>query len=61
VSEGLRWLNDVLTALLKIDMDPNYSITVTRPDHVEALADIELAASTRFDGYAPESVPLIVL
>jgi GNAT superfamily N-acetyltransferase len=48
-----------MTARLKIDMDPNYSITVARPDHVEALADIELAASKMFDGYVPESVPLI--
>ena len=40
-------------------MDPNYSITLARPDHVEALADIELAASTMFDGYVPESIPLI--
>ena len=40
-------------------MEPNYSITVARPDHVEALVDIELAASKLFDGHVPESVPLV--
>lgn len=38
-------------------MDLNYSITVARPDHLETLAEIELAASTIFDGHILESVP----
>ncbi len=43
----------------EINMDHNYSITIARPDHLEALPEIELAASTLFNGHVPESVPLV--
>jgi GNAT superfamily N-acetyltransferase len=43
----------------EINMDHDYSITVARPDHLEALADIELAAASLFVGHVPESVPLV--
>ena len=39
-------------------MGPNYTITTATPDHLEALADIELAAATMFEGHVPASVPL---
>jgi GNAT superfamily N-acetyltransferase len=38
-------------------METGYSITKARPEHLEALPDIESAAATMFEGYVPASVP----
>src|SRR5678815_3653509 len=38
-------------------MEPSYTITKARPEHLGALPDIELAAATMFEGYVPASVP----
>lgn len=38
-------------------MGPNYTITTARVEHLEALANIELAAATMFEGHVPASVP----
>lgn len=37
-------------------MEPSYSISSARPEHLDALADIELAAATMLKGHAPPSV-----
>jgi len=39
-------------------MVSRYTITKALAKHLEALANIELAASTLFDGYLPDSIPL---
>src|ERR1044072_4935643 len=36
-------------------METGYSITKARPEHLEALPDIESAAATMFEGYVPAS------
>jgi hypothetical protein len=38
-------------------MEPSYIITKAKPEHLTALANIELAADTLFDGYVPPSIP----
>src|ERR1044072_6587242 len=38
-------------------METGYSITKARPEHLEALPDIESAAAIMFEGYVPASVP----
>ena len=42
-----------------LDIDCNYTVTTAKPEHIEALSDIELAAATMFDGYVPISVPQV--
>jgi len=37
-------------------MEPRYTITTALPEHVQALADIELSAAVLLRGHAPESV-----
>lgn len=37
-------------------MKPSYTIAAARPQHIEALPDIELAAATLLTGHAPPSV-----
>jgi GNAT superfamily N-acetyltransferase len=37
-------------------MEPGYTITSARPEHLEALAEIELAAATMLKGHAPAAV-----
>lgn len=37
-------------------MEIDYTIAMARPEHLVVLADIELAAATMLQGYAPASV-----
>jgi len=37
-------------------LEPGYTISAARPEHLEALAGIELAAATMLKGHAPASV-----
>jgi len=40
-------------------MESGYTITTAGSEHLEVMSDIELAASTMFEGYVPASVPLV--
>jgi GNAT superfamily N-acetyltransferase len=41
---------------LRTDIDPLYAITLARPEHLDALTCIELAAASLLTGHAPDSV-----